>query len=77
MVDEIPASISNDKIIDYIAGRTNTKFEKELQKLHDEQEEQTLLNNQLILENNTIKKKWKHLEQERNKFEKDYEHYFD
>jgi hypothetical protein len=33
IVNNVPASISNDKIIDYIGGRTNTKFEIELAKL--------------------------------------------
>lgn len=32
-IRDIPPALSNNKVIDFIAGRTNTKFEIELAKL--------------------------------------------
>ena len=56
-IRDIPPTINNKRVIDFIAGRTNTKFEIEFSQLKQKLQEQQDLNVQMILETNTIKRK--------------------
>ena len=74
-IRDIPPVIDSHKVIDFISGRTNTKAEKDHQKLMQQLRDEKALNVQMILETNTMKRQWKRLEYERNHYKQEYEHH--
>lgn len=68
---DIPAVISNTRILDFVAGRTNEKYLNEMAVLKDKVRQMEANEAQLIFETNTMKRKWKKLQSDKNKFEEE------